>query len=1167
MIVLNDRGTITTIYHISDIHIRTSDERYEEYNNIFKKFCQEITDPDNAVIVITGDILHSKTQLTPICVRELIDFLVMMTNTTDVIITLGNHDLPANNIIEDNIVNIISRKNFETKHKLYVLTYNDTYSYKNVIFGNTLVYSTYITPCKTPHDENKVKIALYHGTICGSKRSINDVNMDSVIKIGDFFDYDMGLFGDIHVHQFMDANKRFAYAGSMIQQNFGEEFENHGYIKWNLITRIAEFIPIQNDYGYVTFNLDSHGNDHTDVINQQDISHINHLRARLICTNMSQQEINLAEVNLRSKFDLVECVITRENNVVQQIQQEQINVQEKTQPIARVENNADIIKLFNDVIITIYPDNTETQNKLLSKYISDELQLLGHSFTNEYKRIRLDELKFKNLFAYGTGNSINFKNMSGIIGLVAPNFTGKSSIIDAILFSLYEKSSRGIRTQCVNVAKTTFSSQLSVNVNDNDYIISRQGHRLEGSTTASIDITKNNTLVECNDKTHYNNYIIENICPYDVLVDNTIILQTNTGYIDCSEEERKKILFQIMNLDVLHKLYKKIKSQITHTKFYMAKLVKDSENAIKECEKYEQVPQIIQKQLDIMVELEKLHSDRELLEQLFMDNQKTQDCNAEAYTEEEYQHALTSIIVIKREVESYNDKIKILREKLSKINKQIQQYDTEKINMIFTQFCEKRDYEIEILREYLHTLNVTVGEYTIAQCNDELQYIDIKLQKIDTHIKMYPIDMCDIINNVVDSINKLQQLRTEKKYIIAELNNTMQKQETLNDYKFNPACEFCLKNSLTQEKQFIDAKMLSLELKLNEIRESINKINASFETYKINIVTEIDQHCEQPETKYLSEFIRKYNDLVEKKSDLLCGKWRLIKIKEKINCIENIRELKKKKCIEYEIFTLLQIKQIELEKENIVCENQLLGFKTAERDAVHIINSYEEYLSNKQYYDIRKNLQIALTESSRKIKTCEEKLMKIETRLIEAEHVFKIKQICTQQISEQEQIINNYTMLLDIYKKHGIIDKIVCDRIIPELEMGVNDLLRTITDFQIKITYSGNGITIERICTGESTQCINAKLLSGFEHDILNLIFKIKFNQMNVFMKTDFLILDEVLSSADETHLNKLEHLFSYIKEHYKWCMLITHLNAMKNYFTQTITIDRNNGISKIVVK
>jgi DNA repair exonuclease SbcCD ATPase subunit len=1178
MIVLNDQGTINTIYHISDIHIRTSDERYEEYNCIFTKFCQEITDPDNSVIVVTGDILHSKTQLTPICVRELIDFLVMMTNTADVIITLGNHDLPANNVIDDNIVNIISRKNFETKHKLYVLTYNDTYSYKNVIFGNTLVHSTYVTPCKT--NDDKIKIALYHGTINGSKKSVNDVNTDSVIKITDFSEYDIGLFGDIHVHQFMDENKKFAYAGSMIQQNFDEEFENHGYIKWNLTTRTAEFIPIQNEYGYVTFNLDSHDSKHTDIINQQAISQINHLRAKLVCTNMSQQEINLAEVNLRSKFDLVECVITRENNVTQQIQQDQHDIQKQTQPIECIENNEDIIKIFNDAIIKVYPDNTETQNKLLSKYVSDELQLLGHSFTNEYKRIRLDELKFKNLFAYGTGNSINFKNMSGIVGLVAPNFTGKSSIIDAILFSLYEKSSRGIRTQCVNVAKTTFSSQLSVNVNDNDYIISRQGHRSEGSTTASVDIKKNNVLVECNDKTHYNNYIIENICPYDVFVDNTVILQTSTGYIDYTEEERKKILFRIMNLDVLHKLYKKFKSQIAHTKFYTTKLKKDLEIAINECEKYEQPQNIIQKQLDIMIELENLHSDKDLLERLFMDHQKTQDCNSDAYTEEEYQHASTSFVVIKNEIVSYNDKIKILHEKLNEINEKLQQYDTEKINDIFTQFCEKRDCEIENLRDYLRILNVTVGEYTIEQCDDRLQYIDIKLQKINAHIKMYPSDMCDVINNVTDSINKLQQLRMEKKSVIAELNNYMQKQEKLKDYEFNPDCEFCLKNSLTQEKQFIDSMVSSLESKLNEIRESINKINTSFEMYKINIFDAINQHCEQNEMKSLSEFIHEYNDLVEKKSDLLYGKWKLIKIKEKINCIEHIHELKKKKCVEYEIFTSLQVKQIELEKENIICENQLLGFKTAERDALHIIKSYEEYLSNKQYYDIRENLQMALTESSRKIKVCEEKLMRIETQLLESEHAYKTKQICSQQIDEHEQIINSYTMLLDIYKKHGIIDKIVCDRIVPELELGVNDLLRTVTDFQIKITYgsaetsvesgmhcSDSRITIERICAGGTNQRINAKLLSGFEHDILNLIFKIKFNQMNVFMKTDFLILDEVLSSADETHLNKLEHLFSYIKEHYKWCMLITHLNAMKNYFTQTITIDRNDGISKIVVK
>ena len=35
--------------------------------------------------------------------------------------------------------------------------------------------------------------------------------------------------------------------------------------------------------------------------------------------------------------------------------------------------------------------------------------------------------------AYGKNNEINFNNLNGIIGLVSPNHTGKSSIIDILL--------------------------------------------------------------------------------------------------------------------------------------------------------------------------------------------------------------------------------------------------------------------------------------------------------------------------------------------------------------------------------------------------------------------------------------------------------------------------------------------------------------------------------------------------------------------------------------------------------------------------------------------------------------------------------------------------------------------------------------------------------------
>ena len=46
---------------------------------------------------------------------------------------------------------------------------------------------------------------------------------------------------------------------------------------------------------------------------------------------------------------------------------------------------------------------------------------------------RLVDFEFDNLFNYGDNNSVNFQDLSGIVGIFGKNFSGKSSIIDGVL--------------------------------------------------------------------------------------------------------------------------------------------------------------------------------------------------------------------------------------------------------------------------------------------------------------------------------------------------------------------------------------------------------------------------------------------------------------------------------------------------------------------------------------------------------------------------------------------------------------------------------------------------------------------------------------------------------------------------------------------------------------
>ena len=85
------------IIHISDIHIRTL-KRHREYREVFKTMHNEIerlSTPGTAV-VLTGDIVHSKLDMSPELVQILVEFFNAFTIPTVVI--LGNHDMNLNNM-------------------------------------------------------------------------------------------------------------------------------------------------------------------------------------------------------------------------------------------------------------------------------------------------------------------------------------------------------------------------------------------------------------------------------------------------------------------------------------------------------------------------------------------------------------------------------------------------------------------------------------------------------------------------------------------------------------------------------------------------------------------------------------------------------------------------------------------------------------------------------------------------------------------------------------------------------------------------------------------------------------------------------------------------------------------------------------------------------------
>ena len=120
--MLNNNSKIKYIYHISDIHIRRY-EKHNEYEYIFEKLYEYFkkVKNENSIIVLTGDLLHNKDNLTPDCVMKTWNFLNELQMIMPLFLITGNHDfVETNNHVKDSIEAILNDKNIDNKNIYYL---------------------------------------------------------------------------------------------------------------------------------------------------------------------------------------------------------------------------------------------------------------------------------------------------------------------------------------------------------------------------------------------------------------------------------------------------------------------------------------------------------------------------------------------------------------------------------------------------------------------------------------------------------------------------------------------------------------------------------------------------------------------------------------------------------------------------------------------------------------------------------------------------------------------------------------------------------------------------------------------------------------------------------------------------------------------------------------
>jgi DNA repair exonuclease SbcCD nuclease subunit len=245
---------IKKIVHFSDLHIRLFKD-HDLYRTILQDMFKQWGEIAPDRIVFTGDLVHSKNQMTPELIEMVSWVLMECSKIAKTIVIIGNHDFLENNMSRlDALSPIIDSLNNEN---IYYFKNKGVYEDENI---DWVVYSLmdHNIPPDITTTSNK-KIGLFHGPIVGLSTDVG-YKFEEGFDTSRFMGCDLVLCGDIHKRQIFDIpGKKKAYMiGSTVQQNFGETVKNHGYGVYNVDTDDYSFVDLHNPKPFLVFKMDDY---------------------------------------------------------------------------------------------------------------------------------------------------------------------------------------------------------------------------------------------------------------------------------------------------------------------------------------------------------------------------------------------------------------------------------------------------------------------------------------------------------------------------------------------------------------------------------------------------------------------------------------------------------------------------------------------------------------------------------------------------------------------------------------------------------------------------------------------------------------------------------------------------------------------------------------------
>jgi DNA repair exonuclease SbcCD ATPase subunit/DNA repair exonuclease SbcCD nuclease subunit len=868
------------IAHLADIHIRLI-KYHDNYRKSFDELYSSLRKENPDIIVVVGDIFHSKNNLSPEAIELASSLFSNLAKISKTIITPGNHDMILSNKNRmDAITPVIA--NLKNSNLIY-LKGSAIHREDNFVFNHLSLYDI---ENRVEPKEDDINIALYHGAIAGSKTDTGWVIEKGDNDISIFKGCDYAMLGDIHkANQVLDTEGRVRYCGSLIQQNFGEDTEK-GYLLWDIQDKdnfVCEFVPVKNECNFINVPFGEEDFPENsmvrvllpDNLTKQEIDdylfHISTIKTPKLLTSITEKGFKKKGEGLKVNTDDLQLDEVQEKFLTEFI-----------------ENNVEDEKIKLNVL------------KISKNYEVPQEKNINVNWT-------LDSVKWENLFCFQGSNSINFNDKPGILGIFGQNYSGKSSVIETILLGLFNATSKTINrnSEYINENEDEGLIELSLTSGDTVFEITRDFKRKGDSASCSVEFKIDGEPMNGQSRTDTDKIIQSYIGSKEDFVNTTISNQFGSlEFVESRPTQRRELISRFFGLDIFKEKHTKVSKDYLESKSSLDILQKKIDNSIP-IKEYEELIREAQDELK--------SSQEKLLELKTKQTEKTIEHSEIIHKIKELPQDLKSVSSLEQKETSFNkilsdleQETEVLQQKVSSLEEKISKIEEER-NSINLVKLKKTKEEIDLLKIKLEE---------VSGIDKDFSKKEDQIEKAKTTIKVPP---CHVDNKNCCKVIEARKFLESQQVIISNIEKAQKLSKVLTT-KIDSLDESTILSNINKREQLdllIEGCTKELDgysLKLKEKEHTKEKVSLELRVLR----QELKEAAKTRELFLRKEEIFKQKDLVEKELEDIRSSIKSLDsyiaqdnrkiggFEEKINSINDIQKEYNEKLFEYESLEILR---------------------------------------------------------------------------------------------------------------------------------------------------------------------------------------------------------------------------------------------------------------------